>query len=131
MKTLLQSTLLLLLLTALSSASVTVSSPVNGSAVGTPAHVVASSPTGAAMRIYVDDVTVYNVASDHIDTNISLSAGQHSIVIVAWDRLGTSSTARITVTASSGGTSDPTPTPSSGSGITVSTPASGATSAWA
>src|SRR5204862_8021065 len=46
---------------------------------------------------------------------------------VAWDRLGTSSTARITVTASSGGTSDPTPTPSSGSGITVSTPASGAT----
>ena len=66
MKTPLQSMLPLLLLAGISSASVTVTSPVDGSTVSTTAHVVASSPDGAVMRIYVDDVNVYEVSSDHI-----------------------------------------------------------------
>src|SRR5215471_11225213 len=105
----------------ISSASVTVTSPVDGSTVSTTAHVVASSPDGAVMRIYVDDVNVYEVSSDHIDTNISLSVGQHWIVIVAWDSPGNVSTQRVTVTASNSAGSSPS------TGVTVTLPASGAT----
>jgi len=126
MRTLLQS-LLLLLLTGISSASVSISSPANGSTVGTTARVVASTTTGVTMRIYVDNVNVYQVHANNLDTNVSLSVGSHTLAIVAWDSAGTSSTARITVTASSSGGGTPAPPPSSGSGITVSSPASGAT----
>jgi hypothetical protein len=99
-------------LTAISSAGVTVSSPANGSTVGSPVHVVASassSHTITAMRIYVDNVSVYLIRSNKIDTSVAMSAAKHNVVVQAWDSAGivTKTAVSITVSGSS-------PTPSSG-----------------
>ncbi len=42
------------------------------------------------MRIYVDNNNYYTVSSNKIDTYLSLSAGSHYVVIVAWDSTGAS-----------------------------------------
>jgi hypothetical protein len=78
-------------LTVASFAGVTVSSPANGSTVASPVHFVASATSSSpitAMRIYVDSVSVYLVASNTIDTYISMSATKHYVVVQAWDSTG-------------------------------------------
>lgn len=90
-------------LTAASFAGVTVSSPTNGSTVGSPVHFVASATSSnpiTAMRIYVDNVSVYLVASNKIDTNISMSATKHSVVVQAWDSTGAVFKQALTITVS-------------------------------
>ncbi len=100
-------------LTAVSFAGVTVSSPTNGSTVGSPVHVVASASSThpiTFMRIYVDNVSVYGIASSKIDTNVAMTAAKHSVVVQAWDSAGTTFKQGVTVTGS-GTTPPPTPTP--------------------
>ncbi len=83
----------MLSLAGVAFAGVTVSTPTNGSTVGTPTHFVASASSGnpvTAMRIYVDNNNAYTVSSSKIDTYLSLSTGSHYIVIVAWDSAGAS-----------------------------------------
>ena len=99
-------------LTAISSAGVTVSSPTNGSTVGSPVHVVASASsthTITAMRIYVDNVSVYFIRSSKIDTSVAMSAAKHNVVVQAWDSAGVVSKAAVSITVSTGST-----TPTSG-----------------
>jgi hypothetical protein len=40
------------------------------------------------MRIYVDGTSAYSTNASSIDTNLSLSAGGHNIVVQAWDTTG-------------------------------------------
>ena len=85
------------------SAGVTLTSPTAGSTVGSPVQVVASASSGnssdpiGAMRIYVDDNSVYTTQNSSINTSVSMSSGTHHIVVVAWDQVGTSWTNNVTV----------------------------------
>jgi hypothetical protein len=98
---------------------VTVTSPANGSTQSSPVHVVASATSSnpvTAMRIYLDNASVYTVNSNSVNTNVTTSPGTHYMVIVAWDSTGAAFTQAETITVSGG---------SSGS-VTVSSPSNGA-----
>jgi hypothetical protein len=113
-------------LSAISFAGVTVSSPTTGSTVGSPVHFVASATsthTITAMRIYVDNVSVYFIQSSKIDTSVSMSATKHNVVVQAWDSAGTVFKAALTITVS-GSTPTPTPTPTPSPTPSLPTPPS-------
>jgi len=103
-------------LAAVSFAGVTISSPQNGATVASPVHVVAtatSANTITSMRIYVDNVSVYSIAANKIDTLVSMAAGKHTIVVQAWDSKNTIFKSTVTITVSSAPPATPTPTPAS------------------
>src|SRR5262249_36930263 len=77
-----------LAMSAMAFAGVTVSSPAPGSTSGSPVHFVASAPSAIAMTIYVDNAAVYSVKAAQLDTSIPLAAGQHYVVVQAWDAAG-------------------------------------------
>ena len=92
-------------------AGVTVSSPTAGTTQASPVHFVASATATSpvtGMRVYVDNVSVYAIASSQINASIAMSAATHNIVVQAWDSKGAVYKQALTlaVTASS-----PTPTP--------------------
>lgn len=59
------------------------------------------------MRIYVDNVSVYLVAANHLDTSVALSAGSHSVVVQAWDSSG--AVFKMPMALTVGGTTPPPP----------------------
>lgn len=74
-----------------SAYGVTVTSPTNGSTSGSPVHFVASAKSKypiSAMRIYSDGKDVYNKYASSLDTYVSLSQGQHYVIVQAWDSTG-------------------------------------------
>src|SRR5579862_2446033 len=80
-----------LALATASFAGVTVSSPATGSTSGSPVHFVASATSAhpvTAMRIYVDNVSVYLVSASKLDASLAVKAGKHNVVIQAWDSTG-------------------------------------------
>src|SRR5215471_21594824 len=112
-------------MTAAAFAGVSISSPSSGATVGSPVHFVASASASApisAMRIYVDNNSMYTVQASSLDTYLNLGNGGHDVVIVAWDTNGNpyNQEETITVSGSSGGGGG-------GSGVSISSPASGAT----
>ena len=101
-----------LILTAASFAGVTVSSPTAGSTSGSPVHFVASATSAnpiTAMRIYVDNVSVYLISASKLDTSIAIASGSHSVVVQAWDSTGAVFKAPLSLTVS--GTTPPPPSP--------------------
>jgi len=60
------------------------------------------------MRIYVDNVSVYNVSGSKIDTSIGLSTGTHNVVVQAWDSTGAVFKTPVSVTVNGGSTPPPT-----------------------
>src|SRR5438445_1718592 len=109
-------------------ATVSVSSPTNGSTVGSSVHFVASATSGytvTAMAIYADNNLAYKASGSSLDTYVTLAAGAHYIVVQSWDATGAvqKSAENITVSASAPA---PAPAPTSGSAVSVSSPASGA-----
>jgi hypothetical protein len=78
------------------AAGVTLASPSPGAVAGSPVPIIASATTGnssnpiGAMRIYVDDQSVYTTPSSSINTSVPISAGSHHVVVVAWDQAGNS-----------------------------------------
>ena len=107
-----------------SGSGVTISSPANGATVPSPVHVVAGASSAnsiTAMRIYVDNVSVFANTSNKIDTMLTMAQGLHNMAVQAWDSKGTVFKATITITVSSNAT--PTPTP----GVTIASPRNGAT----
>ncbi len=88
------STLAALLFTASAFASVAVSSPSNGSTVGSSVHYVASGSTStcssgvASMGVYVNNVLKFVANGSTLDTTISLSPGNYGTVVEEWDRCG-------------------------------------------
>jgi len=102
----------LILLTSSAFAGITVSSPANGAAVSSPAHVIASASSTnpiVAMRIYVDNASVYLTYSNRIDTFIPLSSGGHFVVVQSWDSTGQVSKTALNVSV--GGAPPPPPPP--------------------
>jgi 6-phosphogluconolactonase len=74
---------------------VTVTSPGNGSSVGSPVNYVASasSPSCAggisAMRIYTaPGVNAYTIHANSLNANLNLSTGGYNTVVQAWDNCG-------------------------------------------
>ncbi|HEY6250930.1 MAG TPA: Ig-like domain-containing protein [Candidatus Angelobacter sp.] len=109
-----------LMLAASAFAGVTISSPAPGSTSASPVHFVASASSSApivAMRIYVDNTSVFLTSSNQLDTQVPITAGTHSVVVQAWDSAGGIFKAPETITVSTG---------SSGT-VTVSSPADNAT----
>ncbi len=102
-----------LTLATASFAGVTVSSPAAGSTSGSPVHFVASATSThpiTAMRIYVDNLSVYLVSASSLNTSVTMSAGTHSVVVQAWDSTGAVFKTPLSLTVS-GTTPTPTPTP--------------------
>lgn len=104
-------------------ATVTVSSPSNGSTVGSPAHFIASATSGSAvtaLQIYVDNNLVYKVNAASLNTYVTMGSGSHYVVVQAWDSAGAvqKTAENITVSGTSG----------SGPGtVTITSPANGST----
>src|SRR5437763_9297485 len=110
---------LILISAAASFAGVTVSTPAPGATTASPVHFVASASSSfpiTAMRIYVDNISVFTVNAAGMDTLVPMSTGNHFVVVQAWDSTGAvfKSSENITVT-----------TPPAG--VSVSSPANGAT----
>ncbi len=85
-------TLLFTLTTAYAAATVSVSSPTNGSTVSSSVHVASSSSSSHAITrtiVYLDNQDTYSVASATVNTNITVSSGKHTIVVQSWDTAGT------------------------------------------
>jgi hypothetical protein len=102
-----------LTLATASFAGVTVSSPAAGSTAGSPVHFVASATSAnpiTAMRIYVDNISVYLISASKLDTYVTIAAGGHSVVVQAWDSTGAVFKTPLSLTVS-GTTPTPTPTP--------------------
>jgi len=99
-----------------SFAGVTVSSPAPGSTSGSPVHFVASATSAnpvTAIRIYVDNISVYLVSASTLDTLVTMSAGTHNVVVQAWDSTGAVFKTPLALTVS-GSAPTPTPTPAPG-----------------
>jgi hypothetical protein len=106
------------------TSGVVITSPANGTTVASPVHVVATASSAnpiTTMRIYVDNVSVLVVSSNKIDTLVQMAAGNHTVVVQAWDSKGTVFKSQIAITI---GTPPPPPPPT---GVTVSSPHTGAT----
>ena len=94
-----------LLLAGCAFAGVTISSPAPGSTPTSPVHFVASASSSlpiSAMRIYVDDTSVYTTSNSQLDTFVTLSTGTHHVVMVAWDNQGNPLTNSETITVTAG-----------------------------
>lgn len=89
-------------------AGVTVSSPANGSTVGTTVKIVATANTScskgvASMGIYpTANWLVYTVDGSSLNTSINLNPGTYGVVVEAWDNCGGASTATVNISVQSG-----------------------------
>jgi hypothetical protein len=97
------------ILAATAFADVNVSTPGNGSNVGSPVNYLASATTGcskgvASMGVYVDNQLVYVVSGKNLNTNLTIAPGNHNTVVEEWDYCGGASftPVAITVTSQSG-----------------------------
>lgn len=116
MKTAIRLMIATLTLATASFAGVTVSSPATGSTSGSPIHFVASATSAnpiTAMRIYVDNISVYLVSASKLDTYVTIASGSHSVVVQAWDSTGAVFKTPLSLTVSSTAPT-PTPTPTGG-----------------
>jgi len=96
-------------LTVSNQAGVSVTSPVNGSTVSSPASFVAtaatSCPTGvAAMGIYVNGQLAYKTLGAKLNTQLTLGGGSQKAVVQDWDNCGGSSNTPVAVTVNAGTT---------------------------
>lgn len=92
--------------TEASAQSVKLSEPANGATVSSPVQVVASANGGgypiSAVWIYVDNQPVYKTTSASVNTSLTLAAGSHHIVPVAWNSDGQVMTASANINVESG-----------------------------
>src|SRR5947209_5607862 len=114
----------LLLFSTMSFAqSVSVSSPSNGATVSSPVHFVGSADGGGfkttAIRIYADNQSVYTTNSASLDTMVPMAAGNHFVVVQAWNSSGQVFKSSMNINVS-------TVTTTGGAGVSVSSPADGA-----
>jgi hypothetical protein len=82
----------LFIFTSFAAASVSVSSPTNGSTVSTSVHVASTSSSSHPITrtiVYVDDKSAYSIASATVNTNLTMSTGGHTMVVQSWDTAGT------------------------------------------
>ncbi len=93
------------------SQNVSLTSPENGATVSSPVQIVANANGGnypiSAVWIYVDNQPLYKTTSASVNTTLTLTAGSHQIVPVAWNSAGqvmtTSANINVETGTSSGG----------------------------
>jgi len=120
MNKILKQAALLIAMTAASFASISVSSPTNGSSVGSPVHVVASSSSSTAivaMKVYVDNNIAYSISSSSINAYVNMSGGWHNVVVQSWDKNGYVQKYALKVDVTSTTTASSTSTTTSGTTI--------------
>lgn len=86
--------------------SVTICMPANNATVTSPVRVVAGttdSNTVKLMQIFLDGTGIYHVASNQLDTSITMSNGTHRLAVRATDSVNQVFQQTIFVTASTGG----------------------------
>jgi hypothetical protein len=113
----------LFLLATTAFAGVTVSSPSPGATSGSPVHFIASASSGhpiIAMRIYVDNNSVFFTGSGSLNTSVPMSGGGHSVVVQAWDSAGAIYKSAESITVSGSTAPPPSGTPVPGSAIVKS-----------
>ncbi len=89
-------------------AGITVSSPASGTTVSSPVHVVATASTDVyAMRIYVDNSSVYAVNGNKIDTYVAMTTGSHYTVVQGWSTSGAIYKTPVTLSVTSSATTAP------------------------
>jgi hypothetical protein len=74
-----------------SSLNVNVVSPTNGASLTSPVQFIANATSGCsinAIRIYVDNQSLYTVNAGTLDTSLALTTGSHYVVVQAWDSSG-------------------------------------------
>ncbi len=101
-------------LSALASVSVTVTSPGNGSQVGSPFTLTANATshnTITGWHIYVDGNDVYSAGqTNSINASVNAAVGSHQVVTRAWDSTGAYGSVTEEITVTSGGNNGlPTP----------------------
>ncbi|HEY6270557.1 MAG TPA: Ig-like domain-containing protein [Terriglobales bacterium] len=113
-------------MSAMAFAGVTITSPAPGLTTGSPVHFVAAASSSlpiSAITVYVDNAAVTTVNSANLDTSIPMSAGQHYVVVQAWDSAGAVMKSPETINVISGGSgvtvSSPTPNSATGSPLHV------------
>jgi hypothetical protein len=94
---------LVLLFTTSAFATVNVSSPWNGSTVGTAVYYSATASTNCdkgigSMGVYVDDDLKYVQQGDKLSTNLSLGPGSYNTVVQEWDNCGGSTYTPVNIT---------------------------------
>lgn len=65
--------------------------PLNGQTVGQSVQFVATSTSGSpvsALRIYVDNISMYTVNATSINTTLKLAVGSHYVVLQGWNQAG-------------------------------------------
>ena len=93
-----------LILATSALANVNVSSPSNGSTVGSPVHYVATASTTtcskgvASVGIYVNNVLVYVVNGTSMNTSWPLAPGTYGTVVEEWDYCGGATFKSLTIT---------------------------------
>ena len=102
------------------SATVAITTPSNNSTVGTSVPIIASSSTScrlgvAASGIYVDDVLRYVVNGNVVNTSVTLSPGNHKVVVQEWDFCAGTSAAPLNLSVATS------------VGVVVTSPAAGST----
>jgi hypothetical protein len=105
-------------------ATVSVTSPSNGGTYSGPVSFIATATTTTcskgvgSMGIYTaPGVLVYVVNGDSMNTTLTLNAGTYDTVVEEWDNCGGATTAPVTITVKSGGTS----------GVSVTSPSNDST----
>jgi hypothetical protein len=85
-------------------ANVTVGSPQNGETSTPSVHYAGNSTTStcslgvASMGVYVDDKLIYVEQGNKLETNLTLTAGQHGTVMQEWDYCGGSTYTKLSIT---------------------------------
>lgn len=103
--------------------TVTVNSPSQGGGVNSPVNYVASSSSScskgvASMGVYVDNNLQTVVNGNQMNTNVTISEGNHKTVVQEWDYCGGSTYQEVDITVGGGGGK---------SQVTVNAPANGGT----
>src|SRR5258706_6232968 len=110
--------------------SVTICTPANGATVTSPVHIVAgttSSTTVTAMKIYVDNNIAYSINANQLDTQVTMPAGNHYVVVQAWNSAGQVFKSPINISVTSGTSTGPCTLSSTNPSVTICTPTNGAT----
>jgi acid phosphatase len=109
------------------TSGVTICSPAGGSTVGSPVQVTAAAKSGlgsiTAMRIYLDNVSVYLSHSASLDASLPVAAGSHKLVVQAWDSAGAVYKTTVSVTVGLAASACTASTV----GVTVCSPGGGST----
>lgn len=77
--------------TASTTGVIKISAPTASTVTGPSVHAVADATAPnpiTTMRIYVNNVSVHQTSSSHVDTVLSLAKGTHNVVFQAWDSKG-------------------------------------------